>query len=719
MDELSREKLYSQLEEMVSANVKENAKPLISKEDFLKLSDADKLKYLFRYRDEQTEFKDGMEYYIELPNMNLENQDLSGLYLSKFHVSISGEKGNIVPSIINLKDTEAVINITGIGPNDVQNDENNIQNYITDFSKINFIGCDIIGRLPDEIDEIQNPNFIIATTNKEKGLPIEYIERREEHKLTPEQKSANKRAYNALAQFKGLKGFRGRDKIDFTDYDLSDIDIAVLIRNVENYNIELENVGIAPVNKDVLEKLRTELSLVKYYLLLKKIEHEDLRCSTGTLNIEDSIIEFLSSIKYHEATEEYPLTKSGESYETPIYRLMDEIMDLDEAKALMCSEALEMLSPRDTIYCKWERDNGEWNKYEIELEDTIAFDYFEKVLQNEFEQGDLEFSKQYFKFADEETKEKIIEKACIQGDLEFTKQYLGYAGEETQKKIIENTYKQGDLEFAKRYLKYAGEETQKKIIEDAYKQGDLKFAQWYFEYAGEETQKRIVENAYKQDDLKFAQRHFEHVGEESQKKIIENTFKQGDTDWIISNYLKLHDLESTNNNISFLLNIPQEVAVKYIDKLQERYEDLSKYDISKVLVFSPEETLEKKMILDACSFNLNEMEENRRFPIAISILITNVSDMYARYNFLKEQNIEIDPSKLEETLLITPKGFIRKYGEQVISQEEKEKLNLEEKAYAIVVKQRLREKYPLPKSIDEMKGNFQNKEELIKDKEEK
>ena len=691
MDELSREKLYSQLEEMVSANVKENAEPLISKEDFLKLSDADKLKYLFRYRDEQTEFKDGMEYYIELPNMNLENQDLSGLYLSKFHVSISDEKGNIVPSIINLKDTEAVINITGIGPNDVQNDENNIQNYITDFSKLNFIGCDVIGRLPDEIDEIQNPNFIIATTNKEKGLPIEYIERREEHKLTPEQKSANKRAYNALAQFKGLKGFRGRDKIDFTDYDLSDIDIAVLIRNVENYNIELENVGIAPVNKDVLEKLRTELSLVQYYSLLKKIEHEDLRCSTGTLNIKDCIIEFLSSIKYHEATEEYPLTKSGESYETPIYRLMHEIKGLDEAKALMCSEALEMLSPRDTIYCKWERDYGEWNKYEIELEDTIAFDYFEKVLQNEFEQGNLEFSKQYFKFADEETKEKIIEKA----------------------------YMQGDLEFAKQYLKYAGEEKQKKIIEDAYKQGDLEFAQWYFEYAGEEIQKKIIEDAYKQGDLKFAQRHFKHVGEESQKKIIENTFKQGDTDWIISNYLKLHGLESINNNISFLLNIPQEVVVKYIDKLQERYEDLSRYDISKVLVFSPEETLEKKMILDACSFNLNEMEENRRFPIATSILITNVSDMYARYNFFKEQNIEIDPSKLEETLLITPKGFIRKYGEQVISQEEKEKLNLEEKAYAIVVKQRLREKYPLPKSIDEMKGNFQNKEELIKDKEEK
>ena len=107
-----------------------------------------------------------MEYYIELPDMNLESQELSGLYLSKFHICSLDEKGNIVPSTINLKNTKATVNINGIGPNDVQKDENNIQNYITDFSKANFIGCDVIGRLPDEIDEIQNPNYKISEYKK-------------------------------------------------------------------------------------------------------------------------------------------------------------------------------------------------------------------------------------------------------------------------------------------------------------------------------------------------------------------------------------------------------------------------------------------------------------------------------------------------------------------------------------------------------------------------
>ena len=84
--------------------------------------------------------------------------------------------------------------------------------------------------------------------------------------------------------------------------------------------------------------------------------------------------------------------------------------------------------------------------------------------------------------------------------------------------------------------------------------------------------------------------------------------------------------------------------------------------------------------------------------------------MYARYKFFEEQNIEIDPSKLEQTLLLNPKLFMKKYGEQVISQEEKEKMNLDDKGYAIIGKHRLKEKYPLPNSIYKMKEEFKKKE---------
>ena len=251
MEEKAKLILYAQLEEMHELNEKQDAKDLISKEEFFKLTDKEVLEYTFNYRDEETDFGDNV-YYIEMPDMNLEGQDLKGVHISKFMLSRT-EEGEKVVSNINLKDTGAKINLTNIGISEQTTDDLGIATQIVDFSTVNFHGCNIYGILNDEYLEesgsrIKNKFIVKGKEN----LDEKYIQRRQEHHLTPEAKKLSDRAYERLINGDSLKGMKGnKEYIDLTDYDFSEIkDYETLAKEMLNYEMLISNTGLEKMYGD-------------------------------------------------------------------------------------------------------------------------------------------------------------------------------------------------------------------------------------------------------------------------------------------------------------------------------------------------------------------------------------------------------------------------------------------------------------------------------------
>ena len=240
MNEEARKKLYSQLIQMSESNMKEDAQSIISEEEFNAMSDKEILKYVFEYRDNQTYFEvDGKECiaYIELPDMNLEGQDLSDVHLSKFMLGEVEDNNGYYKisrvSSVNLKDTNATIDLSKIQPNKVS-EEYNIKEFSIDFTGSNFNGCDIYGMLPDEYSQGGMYGRLtkeISVIGKEEALDEKYLQRRKEHHLSEEDKKISDRAYERIINGESLKGMRGvNEKIDLTDYDFSGTDLTTLYK---------------------------------------------------------------------------------------------------------------------------------------------------------------------------------------------------------------------------------------------------------------------------------------------------------------------------------------------------------------------------------------------------------------------------------------------------------------------------------------------------------
>ena len=139
MDIETKKKLYKQLVEMSKLNIKKYAKPIISESDFYALSLPEAVKYTFMYRDSQTKIiVDDKEcvVYIELPDIDLEGQDLSGVYISKFILGETtqnnGKISSITKSHVNLKNTGAIIDLSKTYPNIIRT-EPDIKRYSIDF----------------------------------------------------------------------------------------------------------------------------------------------------------------------------------------------------------------------------------------------------------------------------------------------------------------------------------------------------------------------------------------------------------------------------------------------------------------------------------------------------------------------------------------------------------------------------------------------------------
>ena len=223
MDENAKEYLYEQLEQIVQYSVKEDKEELISKEKFMEMTGAECLRYVFEYRDnnEPYEFNgEKGEAYIQVPNIDLSNEDLNDVILRGFILSHTENDDEVISSI-NFANTGITLDLNSILENKTEQ-TGAITKRIIDFSQCNFEGCTIYGILPDEY---QSETAKITDGYEVRGrekLGEEYVERRKKLHDVQAPKTLSRRAYERLTDGRDFSRLNGIT--DATEIHLEDLD---------------------------------------------------------------------------------------------------------------------------------------------------------------------------------------------------------------------------------------------------------------------------------------------------------------------------------------------------------------------------------------------------------------------------------------------------------------------------------------------------------------
>ena len=226
MDERSKIIIYKQLMKYEIIAKMKNEGPM-EWENFAKLEDTEILRYAFSYRDKALEkFREmknskqnEKEFYLELPDMNLEGQDLSGLYIHMFMVGFSKERNNgkmiFITSSVNLKDTNCVINFASLRPIVISEDGENIKEISADITKCDFRGCIIFGKFQNSKAKLEY---------KEENLPRKYIDRLMNYKVPESVEVVTDIVYINMIEGRNLKGLKEVDKVkQIVDFDLTSV----------------------------------------------------------------------------------------------------------------------------------------------------------------------------------------------------------------------------------------------------------------------------------------------------------------------------------------------------------------------------------------------------------------------------------------------------------------------------------------------------------------
>lgn len=238
----NRKFLYAQLKE-IEAISKRNEK-LILENEFLSLSDVELIKYIFSYRDRQAVYlgRKKVYAYIELPDMDLEGQDLTGVEITRF-VPGTIQDGRIAKSAINLKDTNVTINMSTIYHNE-EIIHQDFYEYITDLSRCNFQGCNLYGRTQEEQKMYSMDSKSKYTFKGLKALDKRYVKRRELHRQTQNSKRKSDEIYSRLLSTLSIDITLGsKEQVDLTDYDFSELNKSECEKVLKLIGVRRVNVG--------------------------------------------------------------------------------------------------------------------------------------------------------------------------------------------------------------------------------------------------------------------------------------------------------------------------------------------------------------------------------------------------------------------------------------------------------------------------------------------
>ena len=544
MDENAKKILYRQLKEMHENN--KNKTDIITEEEFLLLQGADALKYILNYRENadfgiDEESNQRIVYYIEMPDMDLSGQDLSGVRLAEFIPATLNEDNILKPSNINLQNTNAIINVSDIGYNKTQINEDGIIDYIINFETINFNGCEIYGILPDEYAEYEkNPKSRlkskIITVDKEGHLDEEYLERRKDRHLSKEEKERADRAYERIMEGKTVKGMRGvNDGIDFTDYDfqnLTEEQRDALIKSVVSYNIEIIDEDICQKIEEFVEKhwynVSLEIREKVFYKAYKK----------GNTEFAEKYWDDLSR--------EIRKKILNEAYEKGDMEFVEKYWEYLDV------EILEKILKEAYKKGDMEFIENHW-KY-------LYYVIREKLVKEAYEKGDMEFVEKYWEYLDVEILEDIVREEYKKGNMEFVEKHLEYLDYMIRTKILNEAYEKGDMELVEKHWGLLYYAIQEKLVEEAYEKGDMEFIEKHWKYLKYGCRQKLVKEAYEKGDTEFVEKHWSDVSGEIKDKILKEVYQKGDTEFIEKYWNQIN-----NEDLFNIKNLPKTFDSNYIN----------------------------------------------------------------------------------------------------------------------------------------------------------
>ena len=628
MDENAKEYLYEQLEQIVHCSVKEDKEELISKEKFMEMTGAECLRYVFEYRDnnEPYEFNgEKGEAYIQIPNIDLSNEDLNDVILRGFILS-HPENDDEVISSINFANTGITLDLNSILENKTEQ-TGTTNKRIIDFSQCNFEGCTIYGILPDEY---QSETAKITDGYEVRGrekLGEEYTKRREKLHDVQAPKTLSRRAYERLIDgrdFSRLNGITDATEIHLEDFDFEDcniLDIYDVIDEECDDRRDLKEIHInKPINERDYQELEGTLKSLYYALRYNWKESYIKR----VIEANPRSIEYRKHIQIGEGYEEYPMLYYAKKRDNETIRLL-----------LENGANIEDYWIRSYFY-GWEHNNDE-----------------DQVLQELVRQGkELDIVKSKFDgLGYKEHKIQVLQERVRQvKELDFVKEKFESLQDKDKNQVLEELVRQGkEFEFAFENAIYIqDEETKKKVKEQAQQRGisEAKI-EWQFNPNVDNLLECIDE------DIDFVKENFESLANKDKNQVLQELIRRGEHQELVNEYWRyIEGNETIEINSKQFRNIVGcgEKETQELIKLIERSQ------------ISLTELIRKKAILASCGIDIKDALKNR------TLMQTSPVVLYAKKRYYESvgqptniSNLGMSRAKFENMSGKTLTGICNEY----------------------------------------------------------
>ncbi len=490
MNEQAKIILYKQLikVELIS-KMKDEA--IMEWVDFLKLDDKETLKYTIQYRDKalvtfynkkHIKEVDRKEFYLELPEMNLEGEDLSNLYLHTFMPGYSKERNNgkkiFITTKINLKDTNCIINFATIHPIIVSEDGINIKEISADIQKCDFRGCIAFGKF-------QNTKAKLIYTDK--NLPMDYIERLEKYKIPEKAELTTDYVYMNMLERKPIKGMKGLDKVkQIVDYDLTSMrkDIWKYRETIRANNIDISYTGA----------------------FIEEYGFESIGKENSYIDLE---------------------TRAKDAYKLGDIQYVEEIFDTLDKETKKNLVTLALRDRKMDFVKEHQKELSDLQKKYLEMQEKEIKEKEEErrikeILRNEYKEGKLMELRIDLMRTDIGIRSDIIEEIYNAEGIKFVGKYINDIGARVRNEILENEYKNGNEKFVyKNFSKIENIDLKEAILEKECKNKNVEFlCENYENIYNENMKSRILELAFKEEKTKFIKKHFDDLPKNLQIEAI-------------------------------------------------------------------------------------------------------------------------------------------------------------------------------------------------------
>ena len=704
MDENAKEYLYEQLEQIVQYSVKEDKEELISKEKFMEMTGAECLRYVFEYRDnnEPYEFNgEKGEAYIQIPNIDLSNEDLSDVILRGFILSHTENDDEVISSI-NFANTGITLDLNSILENKTEQ-TGAITKRIIDFSQCNFEGCTIYGILPDEYQSETAKITDGYEVRGRKKLGEEYIERRNQLHDVQAPKTLSRRAYERLTDgrdFSRLNGITDATEVHLEDFDFDANDEQGLGEMYQTLYGELEtrkNLNGIYTNmnlssefiRDTYKKLTSEYAKGKFLQELirqgkeldfvkekfNELDYSNKKEVLQELVGQEKEFEFVfENARYIQDEEtkkkvkeqaqqrgisekkmEWQLKPNGDN----LLEIIDEDIEFvkskfdglyyGDEKSQVLQELVRQGKELDFVKENFDELNGEYEK--------------SKAFQELIRQGkELDFVKSKFdELNDGYGKSQVLQELVRQGEeLDFVKSKfdgLYYWDEKSQ--VLQELIRQGkELDFVKEKfeeLGYLDYNLKARVLQELIRQGkELDFVKSKFDGLSMEYESQVLQELVRQGkELDFVKENFESLANKDKNQVLQELIRRGEHQELVDEYWRYIEgnetIEINSNQFRNIIGCGEKESKELIKLMESTQINLTNL-------------IRKKAILASCGIDIKDALKNR------TLMQTSPVVLYAKKRYYESvgqptniSNLGMSRAKFENMSGKTLTGICNEY----------------------------------------------------------